>query len=1216
MAKHCSVCNQDYADELAACPHCASAKKTHLAGRGGPPTTQLADRGDDRTTRLADIGAAEEEAAPPPSEAAAAEADEELVGELAAEEAAPEVPESGAEAEMVELSDTPPQPEEQPADSAVDLGGPQAELAASDSGAIVKETASGEAEAFMAELASNAGPGDSGVDFAEGEGVEAAADDAEAASAGEDAEEAAVEADTSPESSAVDLGAAAEKSGESSAVQGGEAVEAHDSSGIDLEDLGEPAAEGAISDLALESLREPARGEASAEEEGAVAEEGAAAEEKAEAEEEKKPAKPAKERSRIPALAGATVLGILIGAGGMFGAQALMGPGEKVKAPRQLPVPPQPKQPTFEMQAAFVASGDWEQAQAAGIDQVPGANPKELVARGEYRLGTILKNVGSKINPQDPALEPALQDLQKAAEQKDANAVYDLALIKELAGQLPAARAEYAKGVQTFANDPVQKKRFESAIDRVDLKAAAQAGGAAMNPLPEGVEDRAVLLALLALALQQQPAPPPEKPDQQPGQAGARPQEDAKEAGFEFWQAAKLAKQSKFPEAIAALERARKLHNQRRFTRLRKAQNPLSDPAEDIFLRCCDELKRYWQLQEGLRGSGYLTDKNTPPQALQALVQNAMTSATKAEDLMDKLAAAKKDADTKIAELKKMLLTVQGENTKLGDKLKTAEKTIKDDEDKLKTAAAQEKKLKEEKDDLNTRLQKIAADLADAKLLDPKGKGNVGTAVKKALEIAKIKDPQGMIRQQRGEIVQLSASLKQRLRPQEMLPLWLLLLDENRGRTELIGLATKDVERVEMDPRATPVQKGEAKVVRGLALRNAEKFGEAKTVLEAARGAVDKGEWAARANAALEEASHPTAYFAQQAQELYDRGRMEAAMAVLERALKILPAKEQGRLLAQRSVIELDAARSKAKKALTASDPLIDAARKDAAAAVKAGLAEGHYAAGRIAEALGQVNAAIRNYRAAVAAHGEQLDAEGARYRMALARVLLQPRAARPAGQPVSWRSPARYPSRHFEDMKSGILLVTLGLQTPLLPGEEPGLQEAEKLADEVLKAPRGTVPFNVLAQALAVKGRWSAALETYVEGIRPMLPRQYGNGLVYLLRNDPRLKRPDSLRTPNPFEAEKHFAAGLNFYFARAYANAEKEFLLTVENNSRDARFFYFLGLSRLAQGSRRVVSADFETAAMLEHVNLPSPAEVSQSLERIQGPTRRFINEFRERP
>src|SRR5581483_10349768 len=123
--------------------------------------------------------------------------------------------------------------------------------------------------------------------------------------------------------------------------------------------------------------------------------------------------------------------------------------------------------------------------------------PKHLVARAQYRLGVYLKKAGNKINPDDPALHQALQDLQKAAEQNEPNALYDLAFIKEMAGKLEEARAEYAKGAQKFANDPGQKQRFESAILRVELKAAAKAATSSTNlPQHRDLENRATVLAL------------------------------------------------------------------------------------------------------------------------------------------------------------------------------------------------------------------------------------------------------------------------------------------------------------------------------------------------------------------------------------------------------------------------------------------------------------------------------------------------------------------------------------------------------------------------------------------------------------------------------------------------------------------------------------------------------------------------------------------------
>jgi len=1109
MAKHCNVCNQDYADDLATCPHCAAAKKTQLASRGEERATQLVTRGDERATQLA--GPAEGQAG------------------------------------------SPSQPEATPADSAVNLGGSREGTAQGDSGVVVAESASDVAlKSLMAETPSG--------------------------------ESAAPEQPVS-EKEVDDL----------------------------LATLGETPSESAAVASAPEDT------EAAAEEEAIAAAEPEEPAEVDEAEEEKT-AKVVKPRANVLALAGATVLGIVLGAGGTIGVRALMGPGEKEKAPTPLSMPqslpPVKATPTLETAIARVASGDWEEAQQAGIEQA-GANAKELLARGEYRLGSYLKTAGGKINPQDPALQPALQDLQNAANQGEADAVYDLALIKELAGQLPEARAEYAKGAQTFQKDPEKKRRFESAIYRVELKAAAKAAGAARIPPLPGGEDHAMTLALLLVTLQ----PPQAAPAQQAAQSPPQPQTEAKEAGFEFWEAAKWAHEGKFKDALHALELARKLHEQRRFTRLRKAQNPLSDPVEDIFLRCCDELKAYWQLENQLRESGYLTGNNTPQQALQVLAQKVQESDAALKDLTEKLTAAQKDSQAKVARLEKMLQAAKEENARLDGELKAKTKTLAEREAALTSAKDEMAKLNRDKDHLHATLTKIRDELADAKFLGPHDKANVREAVEKVIAVAKTKDPQGEIGRQRDTITQLSAALKERRKPEEMLPLWLLLLDEARNRTDWAVQARADAQRVLTNPQTTAEQKGEAQIVQGLALRNTEKFSEAKALLEAGRSAVDKGEWRDRAAAALKEVSDPAAYFTRQAQELYDHGQMEAALALLTRALKVVPAKEQGKLLAQRSLIALDAARSKTKGALPPTEPLLIAARKDAEAAIQAGAAEGHYAAGRIAEELGQVDAAMQSYRAALAAHGGQLDATGGRYRMALARVLVLPREARPGpsatpGERGRVSAPRPKAAEHWEVRKNLMLMLTLGLQAPLAPDAEGAQEEAEKLADEVLKAPSGTMPFPVLAQALAIKGRWDQALQIYIEGLRPMLPPEYGNGLVYLLSNDPRLKRPDSLATPNPLEAEKHFAAGLNFYFGRDYPNAEKEFLLTIANDSQDARFFYFLGLSRLAQNRRRDAYADFSQAALLERRNRPAAAAVDESLERIQGPMRLLLNSFRRSP
>src|SRR5262249_16037515 len=62
----------------------------------------------------------------------------------------------------------------------------------------------------------------------------------------------------------------------------------------------------------------------------------------------------------------------------------------------------------------------------------------------------------------------------------------------------------------------------------------------------------------------------------------------ADEAGAEFWKAAKAARSGDFKSAIESLDKAKSIHAQRRFARLKQAQNPDSDPLEEIFLRTCD----------------------------------------------------------------------------------------------------------------------------------------------------------------------------------------------------------------------------------------------------------------------------------------------------------------------------------------------------------------------------------------------------------------------------------------------------------------------------------------------------------------------------------------------------------------------------------------------------------------------------------------------------
>src|SRR5262249_44382916 len=78
-----------------------------------------------------------------------------------------------------------------------------------------------------------------------------------------------------------------------------------------------------------------------------------------------------------------------------------------------------------------------------------------------------------------------------------------------------------------------------------------------------------------------------------PGQVAQAP-----EAGVKFWEAYKAMQAGNYAAAAKAMEEARKIHEDRRWTRLRKAQNPYSDPTEEIFLRSAQDLATYIKINE------------------------------------------------------------------------------------------------------------------------------------------------------------------------------------------------------------------------------------------------------------------------------------------------------------------------------------------------------------------------------------------------------------------------------------------------------------------------------------------------------------------------------------------------------------------------------------------------------------------------------------------
>jgi len=194
------------------------------------------------------------------------------------------------------------------------------------------------------------------------------------------------------------------------------------------------------------------------------------------------------------------------------------------------------------------------------------------------------------------------------------------------------------------------------------------------------------------------------------------------------------------------------------------------------------------------------------------------------------------------------------------------------------------------------------------------------------------------------------------------------------------------------------------------------------------------------------------------------------------------------------------------------------------------------------------------------------------------------------------------------------LLLAIIGFQPPpeLLLGNPDRLKMIQQ-ADEIL-APnsKATVPEKV--QALSIKGRHYEAMVLYAEWVRNTQPGEQGDLLMLLLRNNPAVKKEDVDRR-NPFEGERLYGQGIRLYFQGDFASAEKLLQQSTEADNQDARVYYFLGLSRLAQGKQEPAYDSFEFGARLERSAKPGKAAINTSLERVQGPERRILGQVRDR-
>jgi hypothetical protein len=848
-----------------------------------------------------------------------------------------------------------------------------------------------------------------------------------------------------------------------------------------------------------------------------------------EAEEALAPPAKEKRRSTAGAWSGGLVLGGVVTAGALLALwlfkieppaewRSILGGGAPTTG---APTGPKAQWPaiaalTSAEKADLVKSGDLDRAAKAGIENADESKPEEVAARGQFRVRQYLMAQGGKAaNPDDPDMKKGVDDLEKARDKNDA-ALFWLGVSKESAEKLDEAKKLYEEGAARFKDDPAKRQRFQDALNRISAE---------MGRKPAGVSEAAPMLdpALFVLIVTGLDAAPPAP---QPPAAPAA----SEEAGSKFWEATKLAQDGKYDEALKALAAAIDRHKTRRFGALGKAQNPNSDPTEEIFLHSCQELEGYWKLRQNLQNTGLSVVKGADPAADVASLVNDY------KNLSDERVQADKDILTLNTKLTKSNNDLTAANAKLAD----ATKQVTDTQTKLTDAntdltktkdalAASEKKADGLAKDLTTTKQAVAdkdaalKGVADALGAKPEG---VVEAAKEAVKLKSVEESAKIIRDLRDKQDSLTAerdglrtNLKERWQPEQMLSFWLPLLPE---RQDLADKAILDADRVLKDDKASPADKAHAHAVKGIALSDQEKYNDAKPELSKAKADLPKedGEWVLATDAALTDASDPSASLARKADEYRKEGRNAQALALLDKAIKAAPQAPTA-LLIKRGGLHLQEALAHGKGQVVEGDADLTAARQDASKAMESKTAAAFYLGGRIAEAKGKRDAAADDYRQALTAHAA-LDADGARYRAALARMLT------PASQ----------------DAAASL---------------DPAMTEAQKLADEILADKDPKVPFEARAQALAVQGLWTEALTDFVDGLRPHLGQERAAVLQAIVQGHPALRRPTVMVVADPVAASKHYAAGLQWWNDRDFAKAEKEFFTAVEHDGQDARYYYY---------------------------------------------------------
>jgi hypothetical protein len=331
--------------------------------------------------------------------------------------------------------------------------------------------------------------------------------------------------------------------------------------------------------------------------------------------------------------------------------------------------------------------------------------PETLAAIGQARLFSKIQELGKAnsvtADGGDPELKKAREELKAVVD--DANAAktpegektavksaIHLGLTYELAGDRNKAKEVYEDGQKKF---PKFTSTFQAAIDR--LSATDPASNSTSHRLaPADIEQ--LLFATILL------------------QADA-PAKEEDEAGVYFWKAVNLAKADKYGDAVDEIKKAKAAHTKQAKAMAGRGLNPLSDPLEQIFPRCCDDLKAYWELRSAIYANKSIADqiKKDGLEKTMSELGAAHKKAAEAVKLMTEL----KDASDKLAKAEK-------DSKEAQEKLIAEQKTRIAGETKLKDALAQAEELfvraEKERKKSEDVLAALVKELQNAKLLAEK----------------------------------------------------------------------------------------------------------------------------------------------------------------------------------------------------------------------------------------------------------------------------------------------------------------------------------------------------------------------------------------------------------------------------------------------------------------------------------------------------------------